>query len=194
MLFVSLFLFTTLTFSQNVGIKADGTAPDNSAMLEVGSTEKGFLMPRMTTDEIAAITSPANGLMVYCTTDGKFYIYNSLIVAWKEIKYGSGIIATNCGKINDLRDGKIYNTVIIGTQCWMAQNLTCQPSVSGAGRPSSITSCPTGWHFPTDAEQTTLITYLGSNSGFTALPAGFCTENGQTIKPDGFSVRCLRDN
>jgi hypothetical protein len=101
MLFVSLFLFTTLTFSQNVGIKADGTAPDNSAMLEVGSTEKGFLMPRMTTDEIAAITSPANGLMVYCTTDGKFYIYNSLIVAWKEIKYGSGIIATNCGKVLD---------------------------------------------------------------------------------------------
>ena len=36
-------------FSQNVGINSTGAAPDASAMLDVSSTTKGFLMPRMTT-------------------------------------------------------------------------------------------------------------------------------------------------
>ncbi|MEI7424375.1 MAG: hypothetical protein WCK18_19905 [Prolixibacteraceae bacterium] len=64
-------LFLLLTamagFSQNVGINADGSAPDNSAMLDVKSTSKGFLPPRMTMVQRDAITSPAEGLMVYCT-------------------------------------------------------------------------------------------------------------------------------
>ena len=45
-----------------------GTAtPDASAKLEVASTNKGFLPPRMTAIQRAAIVSPANGLLVYQT-------------------------------------------------------------------------------------------------------------------------------
>jgi len=36
------------TLSQSVGINADGSAPDASAMLDVKSTTKGFFAPRMT--------------------------------------------------------------------------------------------------------------------------------------------------
>ena len=60
-----------LSFSQNVGINADGTAPANSAMLDVKSTSKGFLMPRMTLAQRDAIASPEEGLMVFCTDCGK---------------------------------------------------------------------------------------------------------------------------
>ncbi len=35
-------------FAQNVGINSDGSAPDASAMLDIKSTTKGFLAPRMT--------------------------------------------------------------------------------------------------------------------------------------------------
>ena len=54
------------SFSQNpVGI---GTVePHPSAILEVSSTNKGFLPPRMSEDQMGAITSPAGGLIVYCT-------------------------------------------------------------------------------------------------------------------------------
>jgi hypothetical protein len=44
-----------------------GTSPDASAILDVESTDKGFLPPRMTKAERDAITSPADGLIIYNT-------------------------------------------------------------------------------------------------------------------------------
>ncbi len=44
------------------------TAPDASAQVQIDSTTKGFLPPRMTTTEINAIVSPTAGLIVYNTT------------------------------------------------------------------------------------------------------------------------------
>ena len=141
-----------------------------------------------------------------------------------------------CGSpITDTRDGKTYNTVLIGTQCWMAKNLNVGTKILGSANQtnnsiiekycynddenncntygglyqwdeamqSSTTErvkgiCPTGWHLPTDAEWTTLTTFLGgeaiaggkmketgythwaspntgatNSSGFTALPGGY---------------------
>jgi len=56
--------------AQNVGINADGSAPDNSAMLDVSSNDKGFLPPRIAltaTNSASPVTSPAVGLLVYNT-------------------------------------------------------------------------------------------------------------------------------
>ena len=57
----------------NVGIGE--TAP--TAPLTVTSTTGGVLMPRMTTTQMNAISSPANGEMIYNTTANKFYGYAS---------------------------------------------------------------------------------------------------------------------
>ncbi|SMD31859.1 Head domain of trimeric autotransporter adhesin [Reichenbachiella faecimaris] len=54
----------------SVGVWTD--APDASAALEVSSTSGGLLMPRMTTTERDAISSPADGLMIYNTTTTTF--------------------------------------------------------------------------------------------------------------------------
>jgi Protein of unknown function (DUF1566) len=75
------------SFSQ-VGINTDNTAPDNSAMLDVKSTTKGFLPPRMTLLQRNAIPSPAAGLIVYCTDcndDGSGVISIYLGDKWKNI-------------------------------------------------------------------------------------------------------------
>ena len=63
--------------AQNVGINSDGSTPDASAMLDVKSTSKGFLAPRMTATQRGNIESPATGLLVY-QTDGTagYYYYN----------------------------------------------------------------------------------------------------------------------
>lgn len=67
-------VFIILLFSFHLSLMAQvgiGTSnPNNSAQLEVSSTAKGFLPPRMTVAQRAAILNPAQGLMIYCTNCG----------------------------------------------------------------------------------------------------------------------------
>ncbi len=102
----SLLLILLLTINFNnpyaqVGINTDGSNPDNSAMLDVKSTDKGILIPRMTQAQRNAIASPANGLMIYQTdnTPG-FYFYDGS--TWQRITDGTNTVE----KIDDLSDGK----------------------------------------------------------------------------------------
>ncbi|NQV02790.1 MAG: hypothetical protein HQ542_09100 [Bacteroidia bacterium] len=67
--FLLLLFFNGYLFSQ-VGINIDGSAPNNSAMLDIKSNSHGFLPPRMTFNQMQAIMSPATGLIVYCTNCG----------------------------------------------------------------------------------------------------------------------------
>lgn len=60
-----------------VAINTDGSSPDNSALLDIKSTDKGLLIPRLDSTQRVAIASPATGLLVY-QNDGAdgFYFYN----------------------------------------------------------------------------------------------------------------------
>lgn len=61
--------------AQNVGI---GTAtPNATAQLDVASSNKGFLLPRMTVFDRVLIANPANGLLVYDTTSNRMYLYQN---------------------------------------------------------------------------------------------------------------------
>jgi hypothetical protein len=61
-----------------------GTATDvASSKLTIDSTTKGFLPPRMTTTQINAIASPANGLEVYNTTLNCPCFYNG--TSWRQV-------------------------------------------------------------------------------------------------------------
>jgi len=76
-LFVILVLATSIkSYSQGVAINNDGSEANGSAMLDITSTNSGLLIPRMTAGQRGAITSPANGLLVF-QTDGEagFYYY-----------------------------------------------------------------------------------------------------------------------
>lgn len=73
-------LLTFESFAQNVGINSTGTAPDNSAMLDVVSTDKGMLVPRVNIIDLntaAPVTAPATSLLVYNTntTSGVGYYF-----------------------------------------------------------------------------------------------------------------------
>ncbi|MBE9480181.1 MAG: tail fiber domain-containing protein [Bacteroidetes bacterium] len=77
---VFLFGISINVMPQGVAINSDGSAADGTAILDVKSTTKGILIPRMTYDERNAITSPAAGLLVYQTNNySGFYFYNGTI-------------------------------------------------------------------------------------------------------------------
>jgi uncharacterized protein (TIGR02145 family) len=72
------FLLTGLTaaLAAQVTINSDGSQPNGSAMLEIKSTDKGFLPPRMTTVQRDAIGSPAEGLTIYNTDYNCWQFFN----------------------------------------------------------------------------------------------------------------------
>ena len=73
----------------NVAINATGASPAASAMLDVTSTDKGLLIPRMTSGQRTSISSPAEGLMVYDTGTDSFWYYHP-VDGWTEIGAGGG--------------------------------------------------------------------------------------------------------
>jgi uncharacterized protein (TIGR02145 family) len=67
---IAAFLLSPILVVSQVAINSDGTSPNNSAMLDIKSTNKGVLPPRLTHAELNAIANPADGLVVYCTDCG----------------------------------------------------------------------------------------------------------------------------
>lgn len=75
-IFFTMFVATTMV-AQNISINADGTAPDGSAMLDVVSTSKGLLIPRMTEAQRTSISNPATSLVVYQTNNDAGFYFNA---------------------------------------------------------------------------------------------------------------------
>src|SRR5690606_793461 len=74
-LLITVLLVPSGSHAQSVGLGTE--TPNASAILDITSTEKGILVPRMTTAQRTAIASPANGLLVFDLTTGSFWFYNS---------------------------------------------------------------------------------------------------------------------
>lgn len=91
-LLVLLAIFTSIVATaQSVGINTDGSTANTSAILDVKSTTKGFLPPRMTTTQRDAITSLATGLTLFCTDcgdNGELQVY--VTSAWTKVGVAPG--------------------------------------------------------------------------------------------------------
>jgi len=74
----------TNTFPSTGSVGIGTTTPNSSSLLEIKSTTKGILIPRMTKTQRDAISSPSTGLLIYQTnsTPG-FYYYNG--TAWNAV-------------------------------------------------------------------------------------------------------------
>ena len=89
LLLISLIIITGLAaYCQSVGINEDASAPHPSAMLDVKSTTKGMLVPRMTSAERTGILNPGEGLLVYDNGTASFWYYKA--AGWTELVGGGG--------------------------------------------------------------------------------------------------------
>ncbi|NOZ46702.1 MAG: tail fiber domain-containing protein [Chlorobi bacterium] len=103
-LFLIIVLFTGLSVNaQNMAITDEvGYTPDNSAVLDVKSTTKGMLVPRVTSLQREAIASPATGLLVFDTDVNSFFFFNGS--NWVDLSSSS-----SSGSLWGSGSGAIYN-------------------------------------------------------------------------------------
>ena len=95
-------VFPLLASAQNIGINANGASPNGSAILDIdvsaiAGTKRGLLVPRVTTVERNAITTPATSLFLFNTTTAQFEYFDGTI--WRPLLSSAGgwTIAGNAG-------------------------------------------------------------------------------------------------
>jgi hypothetical protein len=114
--FVLLIMLLSISaYSQNNVSITDETSheADASAVLDIYSTSKGVLVPRLSSSNIALISNPAEGLLVYNTDVNSFYFYNG--ITWIDLSSaGSSIWSLNSGN-GAVYLNESYSMVGIGT-------------------------------------------------------------------------------
>ncbi len=98
------------------------SSPAASAALEVASTTRGFLPPRVTTTQRDAISSPATGLTVYNTTLGSTQVYNGS--SWQSVgsggagggskNYLSAVTASTASGVPNVGNGDLESGTAVG--------------------------------------------------------------------------------
>jgi len=91
--FMLVFVASSNVLAQNIGINEDGSNPDPSAILDVKATDKGLLIPRLTTAQMNAIVNPTTGLLIFNSNTESFWYREA--IAWVELR---------AGNINELSD------------------------------------------------------------------------------------------
>ena len=198
-LFAAMLIIYLPVYAQ-VGI---GTAtPAASAQLDVSSTTKGFLPPRMTAAQRSAISSPTNGLLVYQTDyPSGLYYFNAGV--WSKLSettsYPNGTatpvqticcqswmtknldVATyrNGDPIPKVTDNAAWAALTTGAYCYYNNDSATYAATYGklynwyaVNDPRGL--APEGWHVPTDFDWTTLENCLGG----AAVAGGAMKETG----------------
>jgi uncharacterized protein (TIGR02145 family) len=121
---IAIALFSTVAFSQ-VGIGT--TNPDASSLLDVESTTKGFLPPRLTSVQRNAIASPAEGLTIYNTENKCLETFIGL--GWINLCDGSALNVTNAC---DPTSPTVVVDVVAAGETWMDRNLGASQAATGS--------------------------------------------------------------
>ncbi len=179
-------------FTETMRIRGDGSigigtpTPDASAQLDISSTTKGFLPPRITASQRQAITNPAAALMIWCTNCGKsgeWQGYNgsswvNLSVSPTSVKICDQLWMDknldveryrNGDPIPKVTDPTAWEALITGAWCYYNNDSATYAATYGklyngyaVNDPRGL--APAGWHIPSDAEWTAIETCLGGAS------------------------------
>ena len=135
LLFLGGLLAGFTSYAQNT-FPASGSAgigtitPDASALLEIKSTTKGMLVPRMTLVQRNAIISPATGLIIYQTDNtAGFYYYSGS--AWTKIATGA---AGASKTLNNLTAPTAINQSLLPSRFQWLGNRRVSTSVTAISR------------------------------------------------------------
>jgi uncharacterized protein (TIGR02145 family) len=167
-------LFANICGAQNVGI---GTlTPQTSAVLDVHSTNKGFLPPRLTLAQRNAIQNPVAGLTIWCTDCNEMQVYNGLL--WKNM---SGHAAS----------GINFPIIKLCNDTWMLKNLTVRNFRNGDTIP--VVTNPAIWSTLTTPAMCWANNNLNNDTVYGPLYNWYAVTDPRGIAPEGWHVSTLEE-
>jgi len=187
-----------------------GTITDNGGAFISSRGVCYSLNPNPTIDGLHTTNGAGSGTFtsfISGLTPNTVYYLKAYATNSKGTGYGQQVIfetlpLNQTGTLNDARDGKTYETVKIGDQWWMAENLNYTMSNSWCynnssancdtlGRlyswSSAASSCPSGWHLPTDDEVKIMEIELGMSEAEANSTGNRGTDQGTQLKKGGSS-------
>lgn len=180
-----------ITSSGNVGV---GTAsPNASALMDLSSTTRGFLLPRMTTAQRDAIAAPV-GLQIYNTTSNRLQYFNGS--AWFDVGTGVGVgtVFGRTGAVTaqngDYSASQITNVAAgnisaVGVQAAINELDAEKLALAGGTMSGAIamsTNKITGLGDPTAVQDAVTKNYADSRLLGVTLAAPTGTESGKSIR------------
>jgi hypothetical protein len=190
-LIIPLLISSVAMKAQSLAVNGTGASADASAILDVQSTTKGLLAPKMTAAQRAAISSPATGLVVFQTDGTSGFYYNAGSAgspSWIQLLpangNGSGLTNLNAGSITSgtvaaerLGSGSASATTFLrGDNTWTSVSLTAENVYGTGANPTAIpiftssSALASASVFYVNPSASNASTSLGATS-FTVLPS-----------------------
>ena len=175
--------------AQSVGIGTN--SPNASAQLEIASTTKGMLLPRMTFAQRSAITTPATGLLVYQTDlISGFYYFNG--TAWTPVSAGSSQWSTSGSDIFSNNSGNVGIGISTpGSKLHIKGIPTVEANTASSGsimRMYGGTAGLTGIFFYEDIATPAVKGFIGINHGTSGYAQWAYNSSNLTLDDQGVGI------
>ncbi len=197
-----IYLFSFLFILFNIGISdsqnrvvisdKENQEPHESAILDLISEDKGFLLPRLESDDRNNITDPAESLLIFNEETGCVETY--VQAEWHELWcYEPGAFSGPCEGFDGgvEYEGQTYEVVEIGDQCWFAENINVGSRIDSKDSEDDPqnqgTDCDNIEKYCYDDEESNCDIYGGFYQWDQAM-CGETTEGSQGICPDGWHI------
>ncbi len=132
-----------------------------------------------------AFTSSITGLTANTTYHVRAYATNSAGTAYgNDISFTTSTTISNCGTVTDI-DGNVYNTVTIGTQCWMKENLKTTRYNDGTAIPTGLSDA--AWQNTTSGAYAIYDNNAANNTTYGKLYNWYAVNTGK-LAPAGWHV------